>query len=375
MDELLKALTRRVIASPFAQVVNITLELVLNPSLVGRSLSQKDKPKIGVVLAYFISALSAAIVLTKIAHVALSITSIQDIPYWAFHIAMIVTIAVVTVTLALPLGIGTVGSVLTSTMLAFGGALLGGSFIFAMAAGTIWAAREAGQIPDVRYDIEQFANFTQAGMQAYFRCLRSEYVVFNALYNGLGGPLEELQRPIDLLSYLQPGFHLSAAMVFGLLLAAGTERRKVLAFSVGLVSSAVVFIGLLAGSVRYERHLHSVSGCGQKSIELAKAASAEDQVRLLAELFQRDIGKTRGDLTLLGVEAQQRTLVLRNRVTTSETFSVWIDKKRRDLVDRYCRSGWGTYYRHAGISQAWVFIYGDKNERETVVQNGDACRS
>jgi hypothetical protein len=260
---------------------------------------------------------------------------------------------------------------------AFGASFLVASFVLAVSAATLVLLREAGYIPGFKQDMTAFHNFEAVGMSAYYECLRDESRVFNALYNGLGGSFDALSKPLDDLSWVQPTFHIAAALLFVALVFLASKPPKFIAASTATIACVVVFATIPLGLPRYDEYLYATTPCSARSIEAAGVRTAEDQIRSLAERHAKNVGRSDGPLTLTAVEPQQRSLIFRIRVseraTSRDHFEEWARHFRQKLVAGFCTSSYGAYYQRNGMSQVWVLRYADTELAETVVQSKEQC--
>lgn len=106
--------------------------------------------------------------------------------------------------------------------------------------------------------------------------------------------------------------------------------------------------------------------------------TAEDIVRELAENHARDIGKRWGNLIITGVEQQQRSLILRARVSerdaNAEEFAQMMKNFRQRAIHDYCTLEHSGHLRRAGVSQVWMIQYANTELVERIVQSEDQCR-
>jgi hypothetical protein len=129
----------------------------------------------------------------------------------------------------------------------------------------------------------------------------------------------------------------------------------------------------------YFDHLYETTPCGARSVDAATDRTAEDQVRILAEEHtKQNVGRPNGSIVLIGVESQQRTLILRVRVeehaTDKDNFPMWATAFRRRIVQDYCTSDYGAFFQRIGVSQVWLLRYADTDLVDTVVQSADQRR-
>jgi hypothetical protein len=146
-----------------------------------------------------------------------------------------------------------------------------------------------------------------------------------------------------------------------------------------LLGSAAIFASFPFAFGAYFDHLYETTPCGTRSVHAATDRTAEDQVRILAdEHTKQNVGRPNGSIVLIGVEAQQRTLILRVRVeehaTDKDNFPMWATAFRRRIVQDYCTSDYGALFQRIGVSQVWLLRYADTDLVDTVVQSADQCR-
>jgi hypothetical protein len=366
------------ITTSVSDLYGTTAQLIGEPRRLGQEFASPEVKFLRRAIAYFISALSAAIILTNLAHLALGISAVEELSIWAWQIFLLIAVALLTMAISLAISDVPSTAILKAAFLSFGGALLFGSFFLAVAAATVWVAHATQLIPNFTHDLETYKSFVEAGMSAYYDCLKNENILFRVIYNGLGGAFEMLRWPIDGLSYVQPMFDVWGAIVFGILVGPASRTRHLIAAMVPPLSGIIVFSAALFGVTKLEAYLNATTVCSELSTNYAEAVSAKDQVRILAERHRKNLGRQNDYFTLLAADPRENALVLTIRVnesaTTQDGFRVWVDGQRRRLVDAFCKSSWGNYYARVGISQVWVYQYADTNVFETVVQSADACQ-
>jgi len=369
----------KLVLGPARDLLDTTAFLLGSPASVARQFAAERR--LAAAGRYFVVAFSSAVILHKIASAALGIETINEILFWSVHVALVLCIALLAALLAvlLQLQLSPFSMFLKPALLAYGASFLIGGFVLAVASATLVALREVGYIPDFKHDLARMPNFHVIGMQAYYDCLRKESTLFNALYNGVGGAYEGLRPPIDNLSYVQPLLHVAASFLFAGLVYFGTKRKKVAAGLAALLSCMAIFGSFLFGLTAYDSYLFATTPCGQRSVQEAQLRTAEDTVREMAEHHAtRNIGRPNGLLMLTGVEAQERTLILRIRVeehaTNRENFPMWVSALRRRIVQGYCISDHGALFRRIGISEVWLLRYADTELVDKIVQSADHCR-
>lgn len=201
MLQLLRRLGSAGFARPAVEMLALTDLVVSNPARAGREFSQEVPRRFGGAASYFFAALSTGFILTQVAVTVLGIERVEHLSFWLLSVALIASIAVLASAIGAVLGVsGPRWLFVRAAMLAFGASFLIGSFVLAGASLTLACLRYVGFVPDFHEDLAAFQNFKKIGMQAYFDCLRGESVVYNVLYNGLGGAFEDLRDPIGALS-------------------------------------------------------------------------------------------------------------------------------------------------------------------------------
>jgi hypothetical protein len=215
-------------------------------------------------------------------------------------------------------------------------------------------------------------------MVAYNACQRMESLVFNALYNGLGGAYGALRAPVDELSYAQPVLHVAASILFAALVFLGVQRRRLAAAAAALLGSVITFAALLAALAVYANYLHAATSCSERSIAAAGTMTAEDQARIMAANLARTM-KFSGDALMLdGVEAQGRSVIVRIRAAEHKDgpagFAAFVDQFRRRSVTDFCNDPAGNAFWHKlDVKRVTVFRYADTGITETVVLSNDQC--
>lgn len=380
MRQHFKPTVERLFVRPVRDLVDTTFLLITNPASVAREYARQDGHQFERAVTYFVAAFSAAVILNKIASWALGVETIQDVPYWAFYGFAVLFISVLAALLAFILGSSPPTLFLKAACLTYGACFLIGSFLVAGASLTLAGLHEVGYIPDFRPDPTSFKNYFQIGMQAFWDCLRDESMLFNVLYNGVEGRFENLNEPIDLLSWLQPLLFLATSLLFAGLAFFGAEHRRWAAAVTAVLSVGMVIGGMALGLVAVlGTNFYETTQCSDRGIQAAEQNTTEDQARLLAEKLTRDIGnRYQNGAILTGVDRQRNSVVLRVQVplgvTDNKSFPNWVKSKRQEAIRSYCSSeDWATYFRKLGLSYVWVYRYADTDLVETVVQSADQC--
>jgi len=106
--------------------------------------------------------------------------------------------------------------------------------------------------------------------------------------------------------------------------------------------------------------------------------TAEDIVRAIAENHAKDIGKRWGNLIVTGVDQDERSLILRFRVSerdaNPEEFAQMMKGLRQRAIHDYCTLEHSARLRKAGVSQVWMIQYANTELVERIVQSEDQCR-
>ncbi len=370
----------RLFIGPLRDLADTTFLLITSPASVAREFAGQDGHQFARAVTYFVAAVSAAVILNKIASWALGIETIEEVPYWTFYVFTVLCIAFLAALLAFPLGPAPPTLFLKAVFLAYGACFLIAGFLVAGASLTLAGLREFGYIPDFRPDPTSYENFTQIGNQAYFDCLREESMLFNVVYHGVEGRFDTLNHPIDDLSYVQTILLIAAWLLFAVLAFFGADRRRwVAAIAAGL--SVGIFTGVTSFGLKvWVPHLHAKSPCSASSLDAAEQKIAVDYVRKLTENYSKEIGRDRGNgFVITSVEQRQLSVILRvqspKHAQGVEGFAKWARSTQQEVTRNYCSSeGDATLFRKLGVSRVWVYRHADTDLVETVVESADLCR-
>jgi hypothetical protein len=222
-------------------------------------------------------------------------------------------------------------------------------------------------------------NYEKIGELAYWECLSQQSILFDALYHGFAASnFRALRDPLDKLFYLEPIFALAASVLFTILAYFGSERRRWASGLAAGLSSASIIAGIVIGDSALSDHLRQTTPCEKQFVKVMFNRTAEDIVRELAENHARDIGKRWGNLIITGVEQQQRSLILRARVSerdaNAEEFAQMMKNFRQRAIHDYCTLEHSGHLRRAGVSQVWMIQYANTELVERIVQSEDQCR-
>jgi hypothetical protein len=329
-------------------------------------------------VTYFAAAFSAALVLNAIAFRALGIEAADELPYWVVHVAVILAIGVLAVPLALPLGPAPAAIFPRLALLTYGACLLLGSFVLAGAAVTLAVSRELGFIPNLKRDAQVYEQFEAAANLAYYECLRAESAMMNAFYSAFLGPFEELRFPIDELSFMLPVSYVGASLLFVVLCFFGASRRRWVAASTAGLSCAIIFAAMLVAAAAYGNYLYRTTPCIDRAIQSTFLRSGEQHARELASVHLQGKGVKVGASTLVDVDVDKRSVILRVQVdpelVARDAFPDWASKFRRRILDDFCDSATAKSFQTFGLSRVRVLRYGDTETTETVVENPDSCK-
>ena len=329
-------------------------------------------------LLYFGAAFSAAIILSKIGFAALGIEEIAEGWYWLFHSVIVACIALVAMVLAYPLRPASSSMFMKMALLTYGASFFLTGLIVAGAGLTLAALQWVGYIPHFGHDSPLFTHWDAIGMRFYWDCLRKDHLLANVIYHGLGGSFETLREPINHLAHVHRAFYVAAALLFAVLAFFGASHRRIAAGLAAALSSALAIAGIVVVVGAYRLHLHTSTPCLQQALDATGDRTAEDQVRMLAELHAARIGTSRREMSLTGVEARRRSLILRvrihERVTDAVGFRSWVDGFREREVRDFCEGNrWPASFHKLGIIHVWVLRYADTDLTETVVVGADQC--
>jgi hypothetical protein len=358
--------------------LDTTALVVTSPRSAAKQFAQQDKARFAKAAAYFFMAFSSAIVLTKISFTALGIETINEPAFWAVHFCVILCVTVLAIVLAAPLKPSPSSWFLKTAFLAYGAGFLISSFLLAGASLTLVSLRGGGYVPDFRINPSAVENFEIIGTWAYLDCLRSHSTLFATLYSTAGGPFNYLPEPLVALSWVQPAFEIASSFMFAALSFFGATRRKWGAALAAALSCSIIFISLPFGLRAYKNHLDEKTHCLEQAVQEAWKRTAEDEVRMMAENFNKNMQRDDGPLRFMSAEAQQKSLIVRVRVSDQAFDRIRFERFARDfgrrLIQEYCGSERGARFRAAGIAEVWVMRYGESELVETIVQSADQCK-
>ena len=379
MSKQITPTVERLVIRPLRDLLDTTFLLITSPASVAREFASQDGHQFARAVTYFVAAFSAGVILENIAAWSLGVDPFAEFSYWAINGFIFLCIAVLAVFLAFVLGSSPPSLLLKSACLAFGACTLIGSFLIAGASLTLAGLHKVGYIPDFIPDPTSFENYMQIGKQAYLDCLREQSMLFGLLFDGLGDRYERLKDPIDEISWVWGVLFIVAWVLFAVLAFFGTERRR-WAAAVAASLSVPIVIGVAALGLKvWSNHLEAITPCQGRMALAAEQATAEDQVRHLAKMFEGIIGRTlKHGATVTDVGHRGKSVILRLQTPTHaegvEGFKNWADRQRRTAILDYCSSNEKTtYWRKLGLSFVWVYRYADTDLAETVLQSPDQC--
>jgi len=369
----------RLFVRPVRDLADTTFLLITNPASVAREYARQDGDQFTRAVTYFVAAFSAAVVLSKVVQFVLGIETIKEVQYWSLHVAMVLCIALLAALLAFAMQSAPVSLFLKMAFLAFGASFLIGNFMLAGASLTLFGLREVGYIPDFNVDMTLVRNYEKIGELAYWECLSQQSILFDALYHGFAaGNFKALRAPLDELYYLEGIFLLAASVLFTILAYFGSERRRWASGLAAGLSSALIIAGIEIGDNALGHHLRQTTPCEKQFVEDMFNRTAEDIVRAIAENHAKDIGKRWGNLIVTGVDQDERSLILRFRVSerdaNPEEFAQMMKGLRQRAIHDYCTLEHSARLRKAGVSQVWMIQYANTELVERIVQSEDQCR-
>jgi hypothetical protein len=369
---------KRILATPTVKLLDTASDVLFKPSRIARLASRQDSHfQAG---GFFVKAVSSAIILTSISHWILGIGGLIEIFYWLVQLIFVSSVITLAWCIALPANPPPGKTFIFAACYTYGTSYLLGAIFLCSAAMTLQTLHWFNIIPPFKYDPLLWAHpeYLKSATNEIYQCLRQASSLFDLFYNGLGGQFEALHFPISGLSYVQPVSHLVLTLIYARIIAlASTNRSSWGAFSV-LASVTITTVGISAFGSYYTRYLEESTDCVRTSIRHTLALSAEGQVKTLAQKWRPDLNIDKGGPLLTAVEQDEKTLILRFRVDPSKvgasSFIAFVGRIRKRRLNDYCSSNWGKYYRRIGISEVWIYKYGDSEIVARVIQNADQCR-
>ena len=328
-------------------------------------------------LTFFITAVSAGLILDKIGYLALGGGALNEIYYWIITILFISAFALL---LSIPLSIGKgmkTGKVIHLALFSMGASCFVASLVFVVAATTVFLLQYINYIPSFVLSPSEFDNFEEIGMRAYRECIMDKSLLMHVILQS-DGAVDMLAPPIRRLPYVR--IAVFALYIIPLTVALATLlKRSILFVSASAVGSIILLFSLaIYGFVQFDEYIYRTTDCSKISIEAANKGTIDSQLQIAVQsFFTPKVGKGEWvKLTDVTIEGRSVIIHLTAQAEDRERHIKDMDGIRKATNALYCvadAAPW-RFFRQADIRLVHIFRLTDGTHVGTYTANRDECR-